>query len=346
MKPASNLLFCVWLLAHASVGWSTDACSNRAIVTAADVTVSDGSTFRTETFFQSRDSAATKHRYDDERIVAVEGPLGWMQSGSGASLGTSFHKNFALGHQFIAFLLHFEEIVSNTRHTDEIQFRGNFHQATSGDFPYGGVAHLINRGDQGQPIGLLFEFPDTAAISVTFLDWRKIDDVMLPFRVEVDDGERTFNYHFTNIDITEKSPLWFFEAITAPDLDELQIYRLHRKLLVAHCLGDAGLMSDLSASTITLASRGELLQVSNDAMRRQFAALFEEMDYTEYHDLALPIIETSPGSNHGWIWANVRALGSGRMNADFFDDRWAWVMLVEKVDGRWLHVGNASNIAR
>lgn len=307
--------------------------------------VSDGSLFKTESFFHSSDNAAIKHIYEDERIIAVEGPLGWTRTGDTESLGANFHKNFALGHQFHAFLLHFEETVSNVRQSERIHFGGGIYQALSGDYPYGGVVHLVLGDEENRPEGLLFEFPDTAAIRVTFHDWRTENGVALPFRIEIDDGERIFDYRYNDIDITPKSPLWFFETISAPQLDEVQIYRVHRKMLAAHCLDDAGLIAALSASELTMANRGELFQTSSDAMLERFTAVFERVDYTAYHDIKTPIIETSPESDLGWIWVNVRAVGSDRASGEQFNSQWAWVMLLRKIEGEWLSVGNASNMA-
>ena len=140
--------------------------------------------------------------------------------------------------------------------------------------------------------------------------------------------------------------MWFFDALDAPELDQLNAYRMHRKLLVAHCLGDASLIAKLSAAEIVSANNGELSTVSKEALRERFTGLFAQIDYTEYHDLALPIIEVAESGDTGWIGVNVRAVGESVESGDPFDLKWAWIMVVRKVDGRWLHAGNASNVAR
>jgi hypothetical protein len=93
-----------------------------------------------------------------------------------------------------------------------------------------------------------------------------------------DDGERMFDYHYSKISVTPRSPLWFFDTVRAPPLDYVQVYRLHRKLLAAHCLGDADLIAKLSVPVVQTASRGELRQVPNDAIRDRFTALFQTVD--------------------------------------------------------------------
>lgn len=53
------------------------------------------------------------------------------------------------------------------------------------------------------------------------------------------------------------------------------------------------------------------------------------------------VIEVS--GDVGWIAVNTRAVGTERSSGRSFDDQWAWIMTVRKIDGRWLHTANASN---
>ena len=79
-------------------------------LTSAAVSVSDGTSFETRSFFHSREAAAIQHISDDEQIVAVEGPLGWARRGSTEKAGSDFYPQFALGHQYHALLLYFDDI--------------------------------------------------------------------------------------------------------------------------------------------------------------------------------------------------------------------------------------------
>jgi hypothetical protein len=334
--------FALLLLTHAHIAWSSDACSTNAIHTFANVSVSDGSTFSTESFYHSKDAAAIRHLLDEEQIIAVEGPVSWVQRARTTEAGNDFHKDFALGHQFHAYLLHFDEIVSNVRQNGEVQFRGDTFRATSGDKPNGGVAHIIAGEHPDQPFGLLFENPD-ATIAFSFFDWRDLDGQTIPYHVQIDDGERIFDYRFTDIDVAPRSPLWFMESLPVPEIDEVQVYRLHRKLLAAHCLGDADMMAELSAATTVSANRGQLVESTNESMRVRFTSVFERFDYTEYHDLVMPIIEIASSGDLGWIAVNVRAVGNENASGNTFDNQWAWVMMVEKINGAWRSTGNASN---
>lgn len=336
---------CLLVAAHPIAAFSSDACSTSSIVAAANVSVSDGSGFRIESYYQSKSAAAIRHIDEADRVIAVEGPLSWARMDGKSEAGSVFYKLFALGHQFHAFLLDFDSIASNVQQRNGLRFRGNQYRSTSGDYPYGGTVHLVHGVDEERPVGLLFEFPEDLVISVSFSDWRNIDGVALPHNMQIDDGDRVFNYEYSKVDVAPKTPLWFFESVRAPDIDSVLIYRLHRQLLAAHCLGDAELMAQLSAPQVLVAGRGELREVSNDAMKERFAALFQAVTYTEYRDTKMPVIEVAENADLGWVGASVHTSGSTNDTGAAFAHQWAWVMMVKKIDGAWLHVGNASNIA-
>ncbi|MEM7503886.1 MAG: hypothetical protein AAF417_17680 [Pseudomonadota bacterium] len=343
----SRLLFATGLASSIGAAWASDACSDYGIIAHADVTVSDGSSFSTEAYYHSANTAAIRHLGASDQTIAVEGPVAWVQVGEEAELGGDFHKVFALGHQYHALLENFDAIVPDVRDTAQ-SFRGQVLPARSGEYPYGGAVHLVG-GRDSPPLGLVFEFPDAAPIEVVFSEWRTVGGKRerreRPYRAEIHDGERVFDYSYTKVENADRSPLWFVEALPAPSLDELRVYRLHRALLAAHCLGDAQLMADLSAENVVIANRGQLSTTTRTDMRDRFAQVFERVDYTEYHDLMPPEVRVSETGDIGWIGVNVRAVGIDRQSGVGFDDQWAWLMTVQKIDGRWLHTANASNIA-
>lgn len=333
------------LLSAGHASHADDACSPLAIETRANVAVSDGSVFRTETQFHSAKANSFTQRYDDgETLIVVEGPFSWVRTGDTASGGTAFHKLFALGHQFHAFLLYFDEIAGTVDPAGQVSFLDETRAALSADYPYGGRVHLVAGDRPERPLGLLFEFPDIPPISVEFDDWRDHAGRDLPFVLEIDDGTRQFTYAYTDIAIEDRSPLWFMDGVGAVDLDPVNVYRLHRQLLAAHCLGDAERMANLSTEAIVSASRGALTQTDRETTRTRFGQVFEAVDYTEYHDLKDPVIRVSDAGDLAWIGVEVLAKGVEVADQTPFEMQWAWIMLAENSDGTWRHAGNASNM--
>ncbi len=323
---------------------ASDACSGRAIIASADVSVSDGSAFRTEALFHSREAAAIRHIREPDQLVTVEGPRSWYRVGGRTGYGEAFHKVFALGHQYHAFLLHFDELADDIRPT-QIEFGGEERAALAGNYPYGGLVQMVTGDAPGRPAGMRFEFEGTPPIDVSFGDWLEHSGQVLPFLAIVDDGERRFEYRYDRVVIEDRSPLWFFEATGATGLDETELYRLHRTLLAAHCMGDADLMADKSVDGVVSANRGSLATISKAAMAERFTAVFEAVDYREYHDLKTPVVEVAESGDLGWLAVEVRAVGTDRSTGDAFDSQWAWLMTARKVDSQWKHAGNASSRA-
>lgn len=344
MRAAAESSVIVLLLAVCgNVAYASDACTGDAIVAAADVTMSDGASFRTESFFHTASTAAIRHWYDEPQMMAVEGPTGWSRKDGAARVGSNLHRSFALGHQFHALLLRFNEIMNNAVRSDAIPYRSATRSGWSGDYPYGGKVHLVDGGKR--PAGMVFEFPGHAAMHIEYSNWRDVEGTELPFRVTVDDGTRVFDYRFTSVTLDTRSPGWFAESAGQTGLPQVDIYRLHRALLAAHCAGDFDRMADLSTESVVSANRGVLSTTNREAMRDRFRGVFEQVSYTAYTDLIDPVIEVSESGETGWIAVNVRAQGVNRSANEPFDDQWAWIMTVRKVDGQWLHAGNASNAA-
>jgi hypothetical protein len=233
-----KILLSLTIAIYAPLAWSSDACSTLAIYTRADVVVSDNSIFTTESYFQSSQAAAIRHIRENQQIIVAEGPFSWIRIADESRLGSEFHRGFALGHQYHALLLHFDEIVTNPRQTEQIAFRGGNYQARSGDFPNDGVVHLIDGVDPQRAAGFIFEFPDDLVISVSLSDWRQVGERELPFNALIDDGERTFDYRYTSVVVEPRSPLWFLVEVGTPAIDEVQAYRQQRSSLAAQCGGD------------------------------------------------------------------------------------------------------------
>lgn len=326
-------------------GYADDACSSLAIETRADVTVSDGSFYRTETYFRSAHHAAFVQRSDDgETVIAVEGPLSWVRADGSETEGVAFHKLFALGHQFHAFLLHFETMTEDIDTAGQVVFLGEIRDAISGDYPYGGRVHLVRGAEPDRPSGFVFEFPDIPAISVQFDDWRDHAGTAVPFVLVIDDGTRQFTYRYTDVSTVETEPLWFMQAVGKVDLDSVNVYRLHRRLLAAHCLGDADALAELSAPEVLSANRGALSQIDQATTQARYSHVFDAVDYTEYHDLKDPVIRVSEAGDLAWIGVEVLARGLSIQDQEPFEMQWSWIMIAEKIGDDWKHAGNASSM--
>ncbi|MEO1137031.1 MAG: nuclear transport factor 2 family protein, partial [Pseudomonadota bacterium] len=293
-----------------------------------------------------RDGLETVVRFvsDETRFLAIEGPVAWIRSGDQVSLASAVDRRFVTGHQFHALAFHFNDIIANAQAVKAVVLDDAAYDGQRGDFPDGGTATLLE-DETGKAIGLILALPDTTEITVSYGDWRRMaDGVLVPFSTKVTHEGVVYDYQYTDVSFAAGDAVSFHEAYPAPAIDAVQVHRLHRSLLAAHCRGDAQMMAQLTAPEALIANRGEVAVTSPDDMKTRFASVFSRVDYRAYLDLEQPAIEVAESGDIGWAVVKVRAEGEVIETGDAFSDQWAWALLAKKVDGVWLHAGNASNL--
>ncbi len=321
-----------------------DACSTTALYAFADVTASDGKKYSVESFYRSKDRVATKFiRADGGSLHVVEGPFTWVQADEEAKLAGSFQRDFALGHQFHALLIHFRDIMTDIEPAQNIEFAGEKVSALKGTRSTGGAAYLIDGKSPDRPAGMRFDVADLK-IDIIASDWRVVGGRHIPFALLINDGTRTFDYQYRTVDFADKPLNWFYENAPSLGLDEIGVLRLHRQMLVAHCLGDAAMMAQLTAPAATVVSGRGVFDINPQSMVETFTGTFARRKYASYTDLQHPRIEVSAAGDIGWASVQVNATGKLTPSGDSFDETWGWVMMAKKIGGRWLMAGNASNI--
>lgn len=344
-RPRKTAVLCamLWGAFPFSSAHGSDACSLQAVYAFADVTVSDGKTYSVETFYRSPLRAATRLVRENGSLHVVEGPLAWVQSGEDAVLAGADQRGFAQGHQFHALLMYFPAFARDPERVAGIDFNGGQHTALRGTADTGSVLYLIDGDAPDRPAGVRIDIGNMK-IEIVAQDWRDVGGRTLPFALTIDDGSRQFEYRYRRVDFTDKPLMWFYENVPAPALDEVQILRLHRQLLAAHCLGDAALMERLSASSVTIVSGGAVTETNPEGVETAFRGTFKRRAYSSYTDTKPPQVTVSSAGDVGWATIQVNAKGELAETGEAFDENWAWVMLAKKVDGVWCMAGNASNV--
>jgi hypothetical protein len=168
-----------------------------AIVTTADVSVSNGRRYVIDTYYAATDDAAVRQtRPNGEiNISVVEGERAWT-NGSDED-GGDMLRTIVLGHQFHALLMNFDSIAANVH--DE-------GSARVGDWPYGGTLRMTRSGARAE--GFVFNFAGAPEIRVTFSEWGIVNGVDTPFHMRIEDGSDTYEYAFTRVERTGSRPDW------------------------------------------------------------------------------------------------------------------------------------------
>lgn len=348
MKLLITAVFGAMLAAIPFSAFASNACKAPAIVTTADVTTSDGSEYRVETYYRSPREAAATFITDAATTMVAEGAFAWSRQGETETLAGDNEKRFVIGHQFHALAFYFEEIATDIKGVTDVSFNGQSYVGLQGVYPHGGTVTLL-QGAEGRPYALILNLPEESEITVAFDGWRaSAGEQELPYALTVTHDGREYYYRYSEISLFDgdngKDSIDFHEVIDAPGIDEIEIHRLHRALMTAHCRGDADMMAALTAPQTVIANRGEVFNATSEQTGERFASVFSRVDYTGYHDLKDPAVEVSQSGDIGWIVVNPLAQGREIESGEAFSLQWAWVMLVRKIDGKWLSAGNASNL--
>jgi hypothetical protein len=206
LRSLGRSLIGLALLALAACATAPQADSG--VLTSANVRVSNGHTYVLETYYQNAHRAAVRQtRPNGEvEVSAILGTLAMTRARPG-EVGDQMLRTIVLGHQFHALLLNFDAVHSNAR-VGEIAYGGERRATRDGDWPYGGVSHLVLGAVPDRPTAFVFNFSGAPEIRVAFSDWRDAGGETLPFHIVIDDGSNTYDYSFTVIATDASAPDW------------------------------------------------------------------------------------------------------------------------------------------
>lgn len=318
----------------------------RSIRTEANVTVSDGLKYNTESLFIDPQRAALRMTYPDRVVVrAVEGKYFWTFDGKSETEGNDSTEEFVLGHQIHAQILFFSQLHPGDLRIGNSDFAG---ETTKEVFIEDGNSSWSVFYKDGWPEGMRLATGAGPTVMFEFSDWRGVAGISLPFVVRIDDGERRFKYSYSKIVFNEGN-LAEFRAPASLLTDEQKLMRLHRVVMDDHYFGDASRMKAINSSPFTLVSDGEVHTMTDAEVDSGFDSIMTSRDYTVYDDLIRPIVKVSKDGSLGWVTVRVYAkgvrLGEEGEPTGPLEFTSAWTELYEKNNGEWRMIGNISNFA-
>lgn len=136
--------------------------------------------------------------------------------------------------------------------------------------------------------------------------------------------------------------------MTHPELsDESQLLALHEAAIEAHLQNDIEIMLQDEEEDYVIGSRGEVFRPSLEERRQMLGPYLAATTFELYRDEIRPIVKVSKDGTLGWVIVQVYArgeqdIGGGELASVEFAS--AWIELYEKRNGRWVRVGNVSNI--
>ena len=328
-----------------SLGSAADLRAVHTIGSDAQVTVSDGTAFATSSLYHDPQRAAFRQVYPDgAATMGVDGRYIWSYDGQAETEAPPFVERFVLGHQLHAQILFFGDLHGGVREPAPARFGGQACLGvTSADEHTSWTLYYL---DGGRPLGLVIDREPEPDITITLDAWRTVGGVALPHEIDIDDGERTFRYSYTNITLNEGA-LDGFRAPLDVLTDEQKLLRLHRVAMDDHFFGRTEGLTATRADSLVIVSDGEIQMVGGDAFDTMMSRIMASRDYTVYDDLVRPRVEVSADGTLGQVVAQVFARGvrygaAGEPDAPFAFTC-AWLSTYRKIDGAWYLAGNISN---
>ncbi|HKJ17112.1 MAG TPA: hypothetical protein VJ984_07180 [Xanthomonadales bacterium] len=211
-------------------------CPGMVITSRAEVSVSDGTSYQVETYYRSVEESVVSFKGPNASDIVSEGPYAWYRQGEKTGLAGETEKRFAIGHQYHAMLVAFDDIMVNVQPDPDITFRNESHSGHTGDYPFGGKISLIEGNQSRQPKGFLMLLPDETPIEVVLDDWRANEyGNSLPYQLTIFHGDRVFTYRYEQVDFDEGDAASFHQQFPAPGIGEITEFRAKQIALAIQC---------------------------------------------------------------------------------------------------------------
>lgn len=130
--------------------------------------------------------------------------------------------------------------------------------------------------------------------------------------------------------------------------DEEQLLALHQTTIEAHLKNDVEmLLKDDAEDGYVMSGRGIISRPSKQDVRQRLGTYLKATQFEVYRDEVSPIVKVAKDGTLGWVICQVyvrgeQDTGGGIMARVEFES--SWIELYEKRNGRWLRIGNVSNI--
>jgi len=327
-----------------AIGLSKSPQAIGSVETRANVSVSDGLKYTTQSSWQSNDYVIFSLQYPDKTTtLGKEGLYYWSFDGKSQRDHDDKLRDFIFGHQFHAELLFPDNFVTQLTPEKRASERCECWLTKGFDLDNNAVEYHSAR-DSNQLIYKVVQNKKHGTITNQYLSWQKTGALTLPHEIKITHDGRVFNYAFTQISFNSDES--YQQLRTAYDKlnDAQKIRRLHQDMMDAHIKSDASLMAHIWADDITIVNRGKIDTVSGKAAAEKMRQSLSMRQHSRYYDLDLPQVKLSDDKTLAYLIARIKAEGNriGKPEETFTFVS-AWLATFEKQDGIWKMTSNASN---
>ncbi len=132
-----------------------------------------------------------------------------------------------------------------------------------------------------------------------------------------------------------------------PDTELLrqEILEMHRAFIQAHLDKDARFIAEPTSPDYLFVANGLVEKQSASQMEEMLASYLDSTEFSEYRDVADPIIGFSTDGSVAWAIVQVRVAGKQAGSSGSsreFDTIWAWISIYRRDGERWMRVTDVS----
>lgn len=124
-----------------------------------------------------------------------------------------------------------------------------------------------------------------------------------------------------------------------------EILALHRSFIRAHLAKDAAFLARFASPGYLSVSDGRVEQMNASRMEAMLSDYLNSTTFSDYRDIADPIIGVSRDGSLAWAVVQVRVAGTRSLPdgaSRQFDTRWAWITLYQREGRHWSRIVDVS----
>ena len=324
--------------ARAAVGKENDLDRIRSISVTADCVGPKGKyTTSIDSFRVEKTRFSQTFTYKSEpSSVFVNGETVWtLDARSGVtSISNPFQRMVVRGHEYQKMAFDIRSFFSDLMLDGDADFEGRPSVKVRAKNELGMTTHLYFDKETRRFSGYVLEIPNSPEkIKNVFLEWRKVGRITLPSVVRATDKDGDWTLRFSKITFnTAREKLLDVPPRVA---DMAEILRMHELQKTAHLTYNAELLLGDSPEPPVTLSRGNVVRSTRVEDLARFKNYFSSFNFLEWEDIVPPVIRISKDGTMATKIVQKRVRGTRKGDTAEQHTIFAWLEVLEKIDGRW-----------
>lgn len=324
--------------ARAAVGRESDLARIRSISVTADCVGPKGKyTTSIDSFRVGKTRFSQSFAYKNEPSnVLINGDIVWTvndQTGKFA-ISNALQRMVVRAHEYQKMAFDIRSFFSDLTLDSDADFEGRPSVKVRAKNELGMATLLYFDKETRRFSGYVLEIPkSTERVKNVILEWRKVGRLTLPSVVRATDNEGDWTLRFSKMSINTASE----KLLDVPPriADMVEILRMHDLQKTAHLTYNAELLLGNSPEPPVTLSRGNVIRSTRVEDLARFKNYFSSFNFLEWEDIVPPVIRISKDGTMATKIVQKRVRGTRKGDTVEQHTIFAWLEVLEKVEGKW-----------